>query len=97
MKSNPYRHWALVFEADALVGSYYIQNDNSIGLNLLHARKTLVCELIDHIKSNFEPAAGIKTKVAAHFYINVAYDNEDLKKNLDELDIVPIQISFKID
>jgi RimJ/RimL family protein N-acetyltransferase len=96
VKSNPYRYWALVLEEDCLVGSYYIQNDNSIGLNLLYPEKILVRRIVDHIKRNFEPLREVKTKIPAYFYINVSYANEDLKKVLDGLGIVPIQISYKV-
>ena len=96
VKSNPYRYWVLVFEGDRIVGSYYIQSDNSIGLNLLLPEKILVRRIIHHITSNFKPVKEVKSKIPAYFYINISYANEDLKKVLDDLGIVPIQISYKV-
>lgn len=96
VKSNPYRYWVLVFEEDSLVGSCYIQSDNSIGLNLLLPEKILVRRIIHHITSNFKPVRGVKSKIPAYFYINISYTNEDLKKVLGDLGIVPIQISYKV-
>jgi len=96
VKSSPYRYWAIVLEEKRPIGSFYIQNDNSIGLNLLRPQKLLVQKLLYHIKSNFNPAKEIKSKIPPYFYMNVAHANKPLKKVLGELDAVPIQTSYKI-
>ena len=96
IKSNPYRYWFLVFEDDQLAGAIYIQNDNSIGLNLLFPKKTLVRKILGHLKTNFDPKPEVKSKVPDYFYLNVSYSNEDLKEILDELGVDPIQLSYKV-
>ena len=33
--NNPYREWFILYDANEPVGSFYIKNDNSIGINML--------------------------------------------------------------
>ena len=70
-----------------MAGAIYIQNDNSIGLNLLFPKKTLVRKILGHLKTNFDPKPEVKSKVPDYFYLNVSYSNEDLKEILDELGV----------
>ena len=96
VKTKPYRYWAIVLEDDCLVGTFYIQKNNSIGLNLLQPRKQVVHRILHKIQTDFEPLKEVKSKVPSYFYINVSYSNKELKGILSELDAVPIQISYKI-
>tara|TARA_Y100000739_G_C20603512_1_gene464218 strand:- start:1379 stop:2254 length:876 start_codon:yes stop_codon:yes gene_type:complete len=95
-KSNKYLYWGIIYEEKIPIGTFYIQNNNSIGLNLLNHKINVVCETLKYINSNFKPLAEIKSQIPSYFYINVAYENEDLKKILIDLEKVPIQTSFKI-
>ena len=96
VKTKPYRYWAIVLEDDCLVGTFYIQKNNSIGLNLLQPRKQVVHRILRKIQTDFEPLKEDKSKVPSYFYINVSYSNKELKGILSELDAVPIQTSYKI-
>jgi RimJ/RimL family protein N-acetyltransferase len=96
LKSDPYRYWAIIYDGDYLAGSFYVQNDNSIGLNLLQPEKVLVRRILQHIVRSIEPVDEIKSKVPAYFYINVAHANQKLQKILEEIGFAPIQISYKI-
>ena len=96
VKTKPYRYWAIVLEDDCPVGTFYIQKNNSIGLNLLQPRKQVVHRILRKIQTDFEPLKEVKSKVPSYFYINVSYSNKELKGILSELDAVPIQTSYKI-
>lgn len=96
MRSKPYRHWALVFEDNHPVGTFYLQNDNSIGLNLLQPQKQLVQRILRKIQTDFAPLQEVKSKIPPYFYINVPYANEELKHILGEIGATPIQTSFKL-
>jgi len=96
VKSVPYRYWFLIYEQDNLVGSFYIQKDNSIGLNLLRPNKTMVQSILNYIKKEFKPLPEVKTKIPDYFYLNVPYANDRLKEILDDLGSIPIQVSYKI-
>lgn len=96
INSNPYRYWAIIYDGDYLAGSLYIQNDNSIGLNLLQPDKVLVRRILQYILFTIKPLNEIKSKVPSYFYINVAHSNDALKTILDELGFAAIQISYKV-
>ena len=96
VKSNKYLHWAIIYEDNIPIGTFYIQYNNSIGLNLLNPKIKVIFETLNHIKSNFKPLKEVKSLIPSYFYINVAYENQYLKKILIDLEHLPIQTSFKI-
>ena len=96
VESHPYRKWYLVKKKSSYVGTFYIKDDNSIGLNLNNVDKDLVLECIDYIKRNFVPRETSASMVPDYFYINVAATNDELIKIMDEHFFNQLQISFKI-
>ena len=95
VENHPYASWFLILESDVPVGTFYIQMDNSIGLNFIKASKRHLKETIKYINNNFEPKGEIKSKVPPYFFINVPYFDLNLSKLLIDLDFKPIQISYK--
>ena len=49
-------------------------------LNLLKQKIKIVFETLKYINSNFKPLEEIKSQIPSYFYINIPYENEDLKK-----------------
>ena len=96
VKKKPYRYWAVVLEDKCPIGTFYIQSDNSIGLNLSRPTIFVVSKIFQHIKMNFKPLKEIKSKVPSYFYVNISYVNKKLSKILRELNALPIQTSYKI-
>jgi len=96
LKTKPYRYWAIALEDDCPIGTFYIQKNNSIGLNLLQPSKQMVHRILHQIQTNFEPLKEVKSKVPSYFYINSSYSNKELREILVELDAMPIQVSYKI-
>ena len=96
IKTNPYRYWALLIQDEKIVGAFYLQHDNSIGLNLIEPNRVQVARIFEHLKSKFRPAAEIKSIIPPYFYVNVAYNNQDLLRILTDLQLVPVQISLKL-
>lgn len=96
IKSKPYRYWYLIFENNEPIGSFYVQNDNSIGLNLLVFNLDSIKTILDYIKEELEPLDEVASKTPPYFYINVAYSNAELKEILKKLDSIPIQTSYKL-
>ena len=87
VKSNRYLHWAIIYESQIPIGTFYIQKNNSIGLNLLNQKIKVVYETLNYINSNFKPLEEIKSQIPSYFYINVAYENKDLKNILFDLEM----------
>ena len=96
VKAHPYRYWAIIIRDGYPIGSFYLQEDNSIGLNILEYSQEIFIEIIGFIRENFKPNKEVKSKVPPYFYINAAYDNEKLNEMLLESEVTPIQVSYKI-
>ena len=96
VKSYPYRHWAVIYEDDYPIGTFYLQDNNSVGLNINEPSLFLLSKVLMNLQEKFEPLREVKSKVPPYFYINVPFDNEKLRELLHNLDSAPIQISYKI-
>ena len=96
VKEHPYRYWAMLLENGCPIGTLYLQEDNSIGLNILEPSQHLISEVLLYIRENFIPSREVKSKTPPYFWINVPHENEKLHKLLLESEAIPIQISYKI-
>ena len=95
VKKNPYRVWYLVFNNKKPVGSFYLKYDNSVGLKLSLQEISIVDEIISFIKNNFNPEKEIPSETTTYFYINISTENNELKDILEEINLKPLQISYK--
>ena len=93
---NPYRAWFLIKNSEDYIGSLYLKEDNSIGINVQSQSIDLISWCLNYIKENFIPKKSIKTLIPDYFYINVPFENKKLKSNLTKLKFQPIQISFRV-
>ncbi len=94
--SNPYEHWYIFAVKENVLGSFYIKDDNSIGINLNNPTKSLIKYLIDHILKNFTPKEEVASFIPNYFYMNISPENKELINILKDLGLLPIQITFKI-
>lgn len=96
VKSSPYRAWYLVFFKTKCIGSFYIQDDNSIGLNIneLNVQKLNFC--INFIKANYHPFPEKKSKIPGYFYLNAPFLDKNYLSLLQKLNLKPIQTSFRL-
>ena len=97
VKNNPYEHWMLILDSNKVIGSFYIQDDNSIGINLLIYTNDIVARIIEYIKNNFTPKKQIKSKIPPYFFINIPYSNGTLIEKVSDLDLSPIQVTYKLE
>jgi len=93
---NPYRYWFLIYLSEEILGNFYIQFDNSIGLNIKDKYYSYIDEVVHFIERNFKPNKELKSKVAPYFSINVPYANIELKKLLNEMKLTPIQCTYRV-
>ena len=96
VKANPYRYWAIILEDDFPIGTFYLQDDNSVGLNINEPSLYLVSQVLTNIRTKFKPLGEEKSKVPSYFYVNASCGNEKLGELLIYSDAKPIQISYKI-
>ncbi len=98
VKSNPYRAWYLIYFNEEPVGSFYLSNDNSVGINI-EEYQDIECmkEILIFIKNNHSPLKPIKSKRAAKFHIHISPENNFLRNSLEKLSKKLIQITYLID
>ena len=94
--SNPYRIWFIIFINSEAVGSFYLQNDNSIGLNINCYNSDIIDKILTFINEKFKPMPSVPSLIPPFFYLNVSYKNSDLRKVLMKRNLIPLQISYKL-
>ena len=97
VNNNPYLIWYLIFKGKNILGSVYIQKDNSIGLNLINEYgDNDVLNIIEFIKRSHSPLPSIKSYRRGEFFLNLSPLNTKLLKTLEKLKKREIQKSFQI-
>ena len=95
--SVPYRVWYLVFRGKACLGSFYLQEDNSIGINMNNESLEVICQCVNFVTENFCPRKEIKSKVPPYFHVNVPHNGGKLKRVMEQLGCTTIQTAFILD
>ena len=94
--SYPYRYWYLISENDNVKGSFYIQNDNSIGIDLQNPSFLILKEIVNFINGKHIINNALPSQVPPYFFINVAKSNKEMLEMLEKIGCEPIQVSLKI-
>jgi len=75
----PYRAWYLIRDDSGYIGSVYVTDQNTIGINVDERKiKDCLSSIIDKIKSEFEPLPSIKSVRAGCFSVNVPSSSGEL-------------------
>ena len=93
---NPYKYWYLISLNKSYIGSFYIKQDNSIGINVTFQNKEILSSILSFLKLNHSPNKSSASLIPPYFYFNVASNNIQLQDLLKDLGAVSIQISYKI-
>ena len=94
--SYPYRYWYLISENDNVKGSFYIQNDNSIGIDLQNPSFLILKEIVNFINGKHIINNALPSQVPPYFFINVAKSNKEMLDMLEKIGCETIQVSLKI-
>lgn len=95
--NHPYRAWFFVRSGGRFVGTLNLNNDNTVGLNLIPGLiDSHYLNCIEFIKSNFEPLPEIKSVRAGFFAINVAPRNKELIDKLTRINRKILQITYNL-
>lgn len=93
--NNPYRCWYLVCRENVVVGSVYVQNDNSVGIAISCTDNCdSMSQVIRLLREAIEPLEAIASLRYKDFFFNVPYDDEERKNCLKQLGYMPTQLSF---
>jgi hypothetical protein len=93
--SHPYRMWFLVKIKDEYVGSFYISQENTIGINVAERCTRLVlAAIVKFVESNYQPLAAIPSVRSGKFAINVPSSNRILAEALDDIGAELVQVTY---
>lgn len=96
VSQHPYVAWYLAYKNTSLIGSVYVQFDNSIGINLTEVFESDVVSVINYIKNNHKPLLPIKSVRSSEFFVNVASENTNYIQILKNLGKEEVARSFVI-
>ena len=94
--SSPYKHWFLILENEHTKGSFYVQRNNSIGIDLKTPSLQTVREIVNFINSKLIISKALPSQVPPYFFINVAKSNKEMLDILEKIGCESIQVSLKI-
>ena len=92
--NTKYRNWCLVKRSSKTIGSFYLTNENIIGVNLLYDKYEDYIETIKQIIKHYKPLEPIASFRSKYFLINVNPNNEILIKALKYLEMDHIQNTY---
>jgi len=95
--NHPYVLWYILFMNDHPCGAVYVQDDNSVGVNLVDPQASIVEEIVEFLRLNLFPRKKILSKIPPYFFINVSADDGKMNAILNDLRFKPIQISYRIE
>ena len=72
INNNPYLFWYLIREDNTLIGSTYIMDDNSLGIDLTVEKMKYFQDVINFIKQKHKPKPPIKSVRSGKFFVNVS-------------------------
>ena len=96
VENNPYLYWYIFYLNEKAIGTFYIKDDNSIGINTNEPSNKIINQILNFILDNFSPIKSIPSKIPNYFFINVSQNNNALKDIVASLGYIPIQVSYKV-
>ena len=97
VENHPYRAWYLVSEGETPIGSFYLTDQNTIGINL--AAKTTparVAAILAKVAADYAPLPAITSVRQAVFAVNVAAGDTLLHEALAANDATLVQSTYLI-
>jgi hypothetical protein len=95
VKKHPYRAWYIIYRGENIIGSVYVQFDNSVGINTKNDLSAdELNQVVKSIRARVAPLEAIPSVRYEDFYFNVPYSDEGLKSTLQKVGFHPSQVSF---
>lgn len=95
VKNNPYLSWHLIRAGGKYIGSFYVTDQNTIGINITDDFiEDTFSSVFNEIRSKFSPLPAIKSTRDNSFSINVAPSNTRLIEALERNGCVLAQLSY---
>jgi hypothetical protein len=96
--NHPYRAWFIVKESSIVLGSVYVQFDNSIGLNCSdETTEFQINEVLREILSKLTPLDAKPSVRYGGYFLNVSSSNVILQNKLSNLGFAETQRTYILD
>ena len=93
--NNPYRCWFIVYYESAILGSMYVQYDNSVGLSFCKPIERKALELLtEMLRVEVKPLEAIASVRYKDFFFNVSNSDVKLQNCLENIGYIRSQVSF---
>ncbi len=94
VENHPYRKWFLIKFENYNIGSIYLNNDNSIGINFLENFQHLIKESLEIVLENYNPLPELKSIRNGSYHINIANGDLKLLHEIKKLNIKKLQTTY---
>ena len=95
VKNHPYHKWFMVENKSNLIGTIYIHNDNSIGIDILNEFEMFIPDVLSFLEKRYRPLPYIKSVRSKNFFLNLSPQNKKLNELLISLGYEISQISYE--
>ena len=98
VKSKPYRAWYIVVCSEIPVGTFYLSNENVVGINIKDDLiRDLLPNVMSYILKKYKPLQEIKSVRAARFICNIPPKNIILRDTFDQLNQELLQLTYSFE
>jgi hypothetical protein len=98
VKAEPYRAWYIILYREKPIGSVYLTEDNSVGLNIEEEQiEQVLSGVINFVLERHKPNPGLKSLRCDRFSVNVSPSNKKLISAMEKSGAEVIQICFALE
>ena len=98
VKAEPYRAWYIILYREKPIGSVYLTEDNSVGLNIEEEQiEQVLSGVMNFIRERHKPNPGLKSLRCDRFSVNVSPSNKTLIRAMEKSGAEVIQICFALE
>ena len=98
VKAEPYRAWYIILYREKPIGSVYLTEDNSVGLNIEEEQiEQVLSGVMNFIRERHKPNPGLKSLRCDRFSVNVSPSNKTLISAMEKSGAEVIQICFALE
>ena len=91
----PYFKWLIISYGEIKIGALYINQDNSVSINLLPNKIKHLDEIIQLFEIKFLPQEPLKSLRSRNFFFNLHPEDVMMKKTLEKNGYIISQISYE--
>lgn len=95
VSNHPYRAWFIIKQTKNVIGTIYVQHDNSIGLNCIdNVTEEQIEKILSMLTSQLSPLEAVPSARFGEFFLNVSSSNIELQDKLKNIGLTESQRSF---